>query len=111
MKEGDVVLFAFPQADGKVKNRPAVILREMPPFGDVLVCGISRQLRQESKGFDEVITSKDSDFKTSGLADDSLVRLGFLTVLPKAEVVAVIGSIASQRRKRLLQRLAEHLLK
>jgi mRNA interferase MazF len=45
MKEGDVVLAPFPQADGVVKNRPAVVLRVMRPFGDLLVCGVSRQLR------------------------------------------------------------------
>jgi hypothetical protein len=31
MKEGDVVLSPFPQADGVVKNRPAVVLRVMRP--------------------------------------------------------------------------------
>lgn len=44
MKEGDVVLSRLPQADGAVKNRPALVLRAMPPFGDLLVCGSSRQL-------------------------------------------------------------------
>jgi mRNA interferase MazF len=46
MTEGDVILTPVPQADGQTKNRPAVILREMPPFGDVLVCGISTQSEQ-----------------------------------------------------------------
>ena len=32
MKEGDIVLTSMPQADGKVKNRPAIYLREMPPL-------------------------------------------------------------------------------
>ncbi len=55
MKEGDVVILAMPQVDGSIKNRPTIILREMPPFQDMLVCGISTQLRQEVKGFDEII--------------------------------------------------------
>ena len=38
MKEGDVVLTPLPRADGQIKNRPAIILREMPPHGDFLVC-------------------------------------------------------------------------
>ena len=41
MKEGDVVIVPMPQADGMSKNRPAIVLREMPPFRDVLICGIS----------------------------------------------------------------------
>ena len=44
MKEGDVVLTPIPQADGMIKNRPAIILREMPPYKDFLVCGVSTQL-------------------------------------------------------------------
>ncbi|MGO8698948.1 MAG: hypothetical protein ACLQVY_14635 [Limisphaerales bacterium] len=33
MKEGDIVLTLLPQADGKGKYRPAVVLRRMPGFG------------------------------------------------------------------------------
>jgi mRNA interferase MazF len=40
MKEGDVVLTPLVQANGAIKNRPAVVLREMPPFSDLLVCGV-----------------------------------------------------------------------
>ena len=44
MNEGDVILTPIPQADGNVKNRPAVLLREMPLYADMLVCGVSTQL-------------------------------------------------------------------
>ena len=40
MTDGDVVLVPLPQADGQVKNRPAIVLRAMPPHGDLLVCGV-----------------------------------------------------------------------
>lgn len=56
MKAGNIVLTTIPQADGRPKNRPALLLCTMPPFGDALVCGISTQLRQEVAGFDEMIT-------------------------------------------------------
>jgi len=36
MNEGDIVLAPVPQADGRIKNRPAVLLRRLPPFGDWL---------------------------------------------------------------------------
>jgi mRNA interferase MazF len=77
MKPGDVVLTPVPQADGATKNRPALVLREMPAYRDLLVCGISTQLHQEVKGFDEVILRSDSDFATSSLKSDSIIRLGF----------------------------------
>ncbi|MCK6553774.1 hypothetical protein L6Q96_04200 [Candidatus Binatia bacterium] len=50
MTEGDVVLTPLSQADGQIKNRPAIILREMPPYGDFLVCGVSTQLHREVAG-------------------------------------------------------------
>jgi mRNA interferase MazF len=82
MKESDVVLTPVPQADGSIKNRPAILLREIPPYKDFLVCGVSSQLRQQVKGFDEIISPSDSDFSSSGLETESLIRLGFLAVIP-----------------------------
>lgn len=110
MKEGDIVLTPMPQADGKVKNRPAIYLREMPPFRDALVCGVSTQTHQLAPDFDELITSQDSDFAASGLVSDSLIRLGFLAVLPRRNIIGSIGSISPERHKRLLRRLSEYLV-
>ena len=110
MKEGDLIIVPMPQADGAVKNRPAIILREMPPFRDVLVCGVSTQLRQVAKDFDELISPSDADFVSSGLMAESLIRLGFLVVVPHSKIVGSIGSISSERHKRLLQRLSEYLV-
>lgn len=109
MKEGDVVLTPLPQADGQIKNRPAIILREMPPYGDLLVCGVSTQLDKEAAGFDDPIRPGDADFPTSGLKAPSLIRLGFLAVLPASSILGAIGSIENARHVRLLERLSNHL--
>jgi len=90
MKEGDVVLTPIPQAYGKSKNRPAILLREMPPYRDFLVCGVSTQLHQQVKDFDEIISPADADFVVSGLLSESLIRLGFLAVLPRSSVAGSI---------------------
>ncbi len=110
MKEGDVVLTALPQADGRIKNRPALVLREMPPYDDLLVCGISTQLHQQVPAFDEIVSPGDDDFASSGLISESLIRLGFLSVVPITNVVGAIGMIAPERHKRLLRRLCDYLL-
>jgi mRNA interferase MazF len=109
MKEGDVILTPLEQVDGKVKNRPAIILREMPPHKDFLVCGISTQLHQLVPGFDEMLKIGDEDFVSSGLISDSVIRLGFLAVLPRKRIIGSIGEISSDRHKRLLNRLAAYL--
>ena len=111
MNQGDVVLTPVPQSDGVIKNRPAIFLREMPPYQDVLVCGVSTQLHQEVKGFDEVIQLSDSDFVGSGLKAASLIRLGFLAVLPRNAVIGSIGRISAERHKRLLTSLCDYLIR
>ena len=111
MNQGDVILTSVPQADGNLKNRPAIFLREMPPYRDMLVCGISTQLHQEVKGFDELIRSTDSDFNATGLKTDSLIRLGFLAVLSRKAVIGSIGTISTTRHKRLLKRLSDYLIR
>jgi mRNA interferase MazF len=111
MKEGDIVLTPVPQADGAIKNRPALILREMPPYRDFLVSGVSTQLNQQVKDFDEIISPSDADFAASGLRSESLIRLGFLAVLPRSSIIGSIGSLSSERHRRLLKRRSDYLVK
>jgi mRNA interferase MazF len=109
MKDGDVLLTALPQADGTLKDRPVLLLCRMPPFDDFLVCGISTQLQQAAPQLDEQITSSETDFRTSGLKSASLIRLGFLAVLPRSRFKGRIGSVSAARRLRLLDRLSDFL--
>ena len=81
MKEGDLVIVPMPQADGMIKDRPAIILREMPRFRDMLVCGVTTKLRNAAEGLDELISPGDSDFAASGQARvprQAWVRSGFV---------------------------------
>ena len=109
MKQGDVILTPVPQANGELKDRPAIFLKEMPRYHDLLVCGISTQLHQYIENFDEIISPDDVDFKSSGLKSKSLIRLSFLAVLPRRRVLGSIGSISEERHKHLLRKLSEYL--
>ena len=106
MKEGNIVLTPIPQSNQEIKNRPALILRIMPRYQDFLVCGISSQLKQYVRDFDEIILGDDDDFESSGLVKVSVIRLGFLTVIPSRQI---IGSISIRRHRRLLQKLSQYL--
>jgi mRNA interferase MazF len=110
LKEADIILTALPQADGIVKNRPALCLREMPRYGDMLVCGISTQLHQQVPGFDEVVSRNDADYPMSGLVFESIIRLGHLTLLPRNRIVGSIGAISAERHERLLDNLSRYLV-
>jgi mRNA interferase MazF len=110
MKEADIILTPLPQANGIMKNRPALLLRELPPFADFLVCGISTQVHQAVPGFDDIISKSDADFRTSGMVADSVIRLGFLAVLTRQRILGSIGNIAAERHAHLLRNLSKHLL-
>jgi mRNA interferase MazF len=110
MKEGDVIVVRMAQADGTTKNRPTILLRELPKHGDWLVCGISTQLHQHVAGFDERLDTTDSDYAASGLVQPSVIRLGFLAVVPRNRVPGSIGFISPDRHTRLLRNLANHLV-
>jgi mRNA interferase MazF len=109
MNEGDVALTPIPQADGFTKPRPVILLLLMPPFGDWLVCGLSTQLHQKVVGFDETIEPSHPDFPQSGLKAASLIRLGFLAVLPAKQILGILGSISPGRHQALLHRLGAFL--
>ena len=110
MTEGSVILVRLPQADGRLKTRPALVLRLMAPFGDLLICGISTQLNQQVAGFDEIVSASDADFAFMGLDGTSLIRLGFLTSQPRRGVAGVIGAVSAERHQRLLRRLSAYLV-
>jgi mRNA interferase MazF len=110
MKEGDVILTPLPQADGATKNRPALLLRELPPYGDYLECGISTQIHQAVPEFDVILSKNDADFARSGLLAVSVIRLGFLAVLASQRIVGVIGWVAPDRHAHLLRTLSRHLI-
>lgn len=103
--EGKIVLADLPQADGQIKVRPAVVLRQMPPFNDFLLCGVSSQVRQAVTGFDEIL-QPDSQNR---LRVVSVVRLGFLTVLPSTSIKGEIGEIPLSMLHNLRLRLADFL--
>ncbi len=109
MTEGDVALTSLPQADGRTKPRPAILLRRVPPFGDWLICGVSTQLHKAVIGFDDIIEPHHPDFRQSGLKAASVIRLGFLAVLPSDHFLGVLGSISHERHAKLLQRLSTFL--
>lgn len=111
MKAGEIVSLALPQSDGQVKKRPVLLLRQMPPYNDWLVAGISTQLHQEVKGFDWVLLSSDASFAATRLKSSSLIRLGFLDVVQEKNIRGTIGTIENTILKQLLKRLADHLLK
>jgi mRNA interferase MazF len=70
------------------------------------LCGVNSQQRHEVKRFDE----NEDDFAASGLLGASLIRLGFVTVLPQRKIVGSIGLISPDPHPRSLERLGKYLV-
>ncbi len=105
MREGYIILAELPQASGPAKRRPVLVLRQMPGYGDYLVCGLSSQLHQYIQGFDELLTPDNAN----KLRVQSVIRLGFLDVLPDAQILGSVGRVPDSLLQTLKQRLADHL--
>ncbi|AEE53925.1 type II toxin-antitoxin system PemK/MazF family toxin [Haliscomenobacter hydrossis] len=109
MKSGNIVLIPLPQSDSTIKRRPALLLKQMPPFNDWLLCGISTQIQQKVDGFDRLLESDANYFPQTGLQRTSLIRLGFLAVVPKIQIIGSIGEIPDELLKELLQTLSDFI--
>lgn len=108
IREGDLVLFRFPQADlQRGKLRPALLLKEVPNgYGDWLVCMVSTQLHLTIEGLEIVISASDAEFPETGLKQDSLVRISRLAVVQGTIFEGKLGSISSSRLQEVKGRLA-----
>ena len=111
METGSVIKVAFPQADGKIKFRPAIILAKLPPFNDWIVCGISSKINLEVEGLDIVINKNHSDFKLWGLPYPGIIRAGFIVTIPENMINGVIGNISNETRNQLIKNITDYLLK
>ncbi|MBK7382077.1 MAG: type II toxin-antitoxin system PemK/MazF family toxin [Flavobacteriales bacterium] len=110
MKAGDVVRWAFVQGDGQRKLRPAIILGQVPPYNDWLVCAISSQVQREVKGLDVLIDTQHPDFHRGGLRLPSLVRVAQLTTLPDKAIQGSIGDISPATLALIKERLRNWLV-
>ena len=102
MSPGSVALAYLPQADGKTKLRPVLVISELAKHGDFLVCGITSKLWNCVPGFDDVIRVEDGDFRETGLRRGGVIRIGHLMVMAPDELQGVLGRISDERRARVV---------
>jgi mRNA interferase MazF len=112
IKEGQIVLFAFPQTDqASGKLRPALVLRRCPgTHDDWLISMVSSQLRQTIPGVDEIINPQDSDFPQTGLKPASVVRVTRIAVVASGILQGTIGVISDTRLEQIRRRIAGWIL-
>lgn len=109
LRAGNISLGTIAQANGKTKERPVLLLARMPKYGDWLVCGISSKIHNEITDFDELLPESDAEFAGSGLTLPSLIRTGFVGLMPETEIPGILGAISETRANKILSRLAVYL--
>ena len=110
MSPGDLVRWAFPQADGRVKLRPALLLAQVGVHGDWIACAVSSSLGLFSSGMDLVIDQDHPDFKTTELPRPALIRTGFLDTIPSRAIQGKVGHVSKATVQQLRRNLADRLL-
>ncbi|WP_411823390.1 type II toxin-antitoxin system PemK/MazF family toxin [Leptospira sp. 'Mane'] len=109
IQAGSICMGSLPQADGKEKDRPVLVLSKLPGYGDWLVCGISSKTYHYVDDFDELLENADPDFTQTGLKRSGLVRLGFISYLPEKRILGIIGSLPKIRYQKVIKRFIDHL--
>jgi len=111
VKVGSIVKATFVQADGKVKSRPAVLLKVIPPFDDYLICAISSQTRHYIEGLDLIIDPNHKDFSHSGLTSPGIIRAAMITMVPTEIIEGIIGELSLDTYFLLISQLITFLRK
>lgn len=109
MEEGRIVRVAFQQADGAIKLRPAVVIKQLPAGPDLLVCAISSKLHRAMPGVDIVVNEQHADFTGIGLPFPSLIRCAYLTTVPLSAVQDPIGRLRTETLQLILRQLTAYL--
>ncbi|RPI13534.1 MAG: type II toxin-antitoxin system PemK/MazF family toxin [Ignavibacteriae bacterium] len=112
-KEGQIVLFRFPQTNLiESKLRPAILITKIPgEYPDWLSCMITSQLKHNNSDFDVEIKEHDDDFTATGLKADSVIRTTRLAVVDEKILLGKIGEISSDRLTEIKQKISDWILK
>lgn len=94
MEAGDVIRWAFVQADGRTKLRPAILLKRVPPFNDWVICAVSTQVHRYRPGLDILLDIGHPDLKRAGLPFASVIRTAYLTTIPEQRIDGSLGRLS-----------------
>ncbi|MFZ1694265.1 MAG: type II toxin-antitoxin system PemK/MazF family toxin [Flavobacteriales bacterium] len=109
MEAGDVIRWAFVQADGRIKLRPAVLVKSVPPFNDWVICAVSSQLQRYQVQLDVLLDASHPDFRRSGLSFPSVVRCAQLATIPAQQIEGRIGRLSEATITSIQQQLGQWL--
>lgn len=111
MKDGDICKVGLPQPDGSVKDRPVILIKEVPPFNDWMVAAVTSRLRNMNPSLDYLIEDTSPGFKNTGLKKTSLIRLGLINTINFRLIKGVIGELPYGVLTKLKSNLSQFIMK
>lgn len=107
MTKGKIVLVPFPFDDfSGTKVRPAVCLTdEIGYYNHVVIAFISSQVPTSPEVSDLLIDRRNDDFKVTGLAVDSVIKLHRLVTIPKNLIKRQLGKTSSNYQSEIEKKL------
>ncbi|MDX5346550.1 MAG: type II toxin-antitoxin system PemK/MazF family toxin [Hymenobacteraceae bacterium] len=107
MIKGKVILVPFPFDDfSATKVRPAICLtHETGIYEHVVIAFINSQLPESFLASELLIEKKDKDFKQTGLAVDSVIKLHKLVTIPKQLIKRELGKVSANQLAAINQKL------
>jgi len=109
MEAGQIVRASLLQADRALKPRPVVLIKQFPPHGDWMVCGITKSIHSAVPDFDVVLDPLHPDFASSRLEYPGVIRIGFINAISRKEIEGAIGRISPATLALIIARLVRHL--
>ena len=99
INSGQIVLIRFPQTDlEQVKLRPVFLYKKISEKYSYWLCMmITTKFSEKSDEIIELIAKTDIDFNTSGLKDESVIRILRLAVINESLFLGNIGSLSKDR--------------
>ena len=111
MKAGDICKVGIVQPDGSVKDRPVVLIKEVPPFNDWIVAVITSKLRNMDPSIDYLLEDSASGFSNTGLRKTSLIRMGLINTVNTRVIKGVIGELPYGVLNTLKTNLSQFIMK
>ena len=98
-----IVLVPFPFDDfASLKVRPALCLtNSMGKYKHIIIAFISSQIPEEQEESDVVIVKHSDEWKGTGMAVDSVIRLHKLVSVPQSIIKRRLGRINLQTQKEI----------
>ncbi|MDE3058917.1 MAG: type II toxin-antitoxin system PemK/MazF family toxin [Bacteroidota bacterium] len=108
MKRGTIILTPFPFTDlSGHKGRPALIISSDSRQGSVVIIAFLSSVYNQKNLFptDIVLTTDHSDFSSSGLKTDSVLKIDKLATIDKKIIIGELGALTKKTMEAVIQKL------